>query len=109
MKDKRVVAAVVVAAVGVPIAIATWQAWASAAEGARKSAVLALMDEIERTATSHYDEFGSYPSSIGEMSISAFPDGGTPSMLDEIDYTSDGDSMTLEWGEFRMTRPGAEQ
>ncbi|WP_146583130.1 hypothetical protein [Neorhodopirellula pilleata] len=109
MKNSRVVAVVLFVAIGFPIAMTGWQTWTTAAESAKKSAVLALLDEIERTATAHYDESGTYPATIDEMAISVFPDGGNPAMLDEIHYASDGDKMTLEWREFRVIRPEAEQ
>lgn len=108
MKTDYPLAVVAFVAIGLPVAIAGWRTWTSTAESAKKSAILGLIDEIERTATIHYDEFGTYPYSIDEMEILVFPDGSNPAMLDEIHYESDGETMTVEWDEFRVTRPEAE-
>jgi hypothetical protein len=109
MKNSCVVAVALFVGLGAPIAMTGWQTWTAAAEKAKESAVRALLVEIERMAVVHYDEFGTYPASIDDIPISVFPDGGNPAMLDEIRYTSDGNTMTLEWGKFRVKRTASEQ
>ena len=73
-------------------------------EAAKRSAVLGLITEIERAASIFYDEHGTYPSTLVEMEITVFPDGGGARLLEEILYTTDGESFSVSWHGIRWTK-----
>lgn len=103
MKRMLVFAALLFSAVGIPIAIEISHVRTEAREAAKKSAVLALVTEIECEATIYYDEHGIYPSTLAELRITVFPDGGDATLLEEIRYGSDGETIQLSWGNSRWS------
>ena len=88
-----IVAAALVLGVGVP-AYTTYQ---SAIRHAQASAHLALLSEVRTQLDRHHHDHGFYPPKLSQLHITNFPDGATPTMLQQFRYESDGTTYTLHY------------
>jgi hypothetical protein len=101
MKRDLALSVVFSSIVGIPIAIGFWRIHCESRDVAKRSAVRALVAEIECEATSYFDDHGTYPPRLDELAIKVFPDGGDATLIEEMCYRSAGETIVLRWGESR--------
>ena len=103
MKRTLAITAMFFSVVGISVATVVSHIQAEARNAAKESAVLALVAEIEREATVYFDDHGTYPPRLDELAVKVFPDGGDATLIEEMCYRADGETVVLSWGESRWT------
>ncbi len=103
MKRELAITALFFSVVGVSIATVVSHVRAEIRDVAKRSAVRALVQEIKREATIYFDDHGTYPPRLDELAIKVFPDGGNATLIEEMRYSTDGETIVLSWCESRWT------
>jgi hypothetical protein len=81
--------------IGVAFALLVQEGLRELHEGQEDSARRALFVEVMGLLDSHYEQQHRYPSILGELVITNWPDGSSPATLSRFDYRSDGTSFSM--------------
>jgi hypothetical protein len=78
--------------------------WKSAQHASDYGVIRALAVELTYSLESYKKIHNHFPPSLDNLSITNFPDGSTPGMINEFEYNTDGNTFTLDVKELQIKR-----